>query len=223
PPIPVSPEPPPADTTAVPPTDTPKPPPAVLVTGKPPESPDLVKIQESQPQDPDIAAAREDPPKTENGLAVRVEKLHAGTGAVDPSQVKLLAPFPAKPLAKPPAGWHLDASGSAPPISREVELAHGSKITLTIRPHLLIPDADGANTFTISEPGYSNTLGYQQTATVGAILSTSIRQLDQDSKQLGTAIENLQQLLTSLPKPEPQPAPAPELQPEIKPANPRRR
>lgn len=223
PPAPVSPEPPPSDAPAAPPTEPPKPPAPVLVTGKPPEGPDLVKIQEPQAQDTDTTAPEKDPPKTENGLAVRVEKLQVGTGPVDPSQVKLLAPFPAKPLAKPPAGWHLDVSGSTPPISREVELAPGSKITLTIRPHLLIPDADGANAFTISEPGYNNTLGYQQTATVGAILSTSIRQLDQDSKQLGTAIDNLQQLLTSLPKPEPQPAPAPEPQPEIKPANLRKR
>ena len=103
------------------------------------------------------------------------------------------------------------ASDSAPPFTREVELATGSKITLTIRPHLLVPEADGANVFAIPEPGYDNPLGYQQTATVGAILSNSIRRLDEDSKQLGTAIDSLQQLLISLPKPEPQP--------EAKPAN----
>jgi hypothetical protein len=223
PPAPVSPAPPTTETPAAPPADAPKPPAPVLVTGKPPESPDLVKIQEPQPKNTNTPDPGEAPPKSQEGLAVRVEKLHAGTGPVDPAQVKLLAPFPAKPLAKPPAGWHLDTSGSAPPISREVELAPGSKITLTIRPHLLIPDADGANTFTISEPGYEKTLGYQQTATVGAILSTSIRQLDQDSKQLGTAIDNLQQLLTSLPKPELPPTPAPASQPEIKPTNLRRR
>ncbi len=219
---PASPEPPPADTPAAPPADEPTPPAPVLVTGKPPENPDLVKIQEPQPQTADTPAPPEDPPKPEEGLAVRVEKLQVGTGPVDPAQVKLLAPFPAKPLAKPPAGWHLDASGSVPPISREVELAPGSKITLTIRPHLLIPDADGAGAFTISEPGYHSPLGYQQTSTVGAILATSIRQLDQDSKHLGTAIDNLQQLLSSLPKPEPPPAPAPEPQPDPKPTNPRK-
>jgi hypothetical protein len=129
--------------------------------------------------------------------------------------VKLLAPFPAKPLAQAPAGWRLDASDSAPPFTREVEISPGSKITLTIRPHLLIPDADGAEVFTISEPGYENALGYQQTATVGAILSNSIRQLDEESKQLGTAIDNLQQLLVSLPKPAPQPEPQPESKPVI--------
>lgn len=165
-----------------------EPPPPVLVTGKPPE--EIDPAVESAPRD---------------GLAVRVEKLHTGNGTIDPSRVKLLAPFPAKPLAQPPAGWRLDASDSAPPFTREVELAPGSKITLTIRPHLLVPEADGANVFAIPEPGYDSPLGYQQTATVGAILSNSIRRLDEDSKQLGAVIDSLQQLVISLPKPEPQP------------------
>lgn len=187
----------------------------VLVTGKPPEETTVATPPEPTPAD--TVATEAEPPKPENGLAVRVEKLHTGNGAIDPAQVKLLAPFPAKPLAQPPAGWRLDASDSAPPFTREVEIAPGSKITLTIRPHLLIPDANGADVFTISEPGYENTLGYQQTATVGAILSNSIRQLEEDSRQLGDAIDSLQQLLVSLPKPEPRP------QPEPKPATNRKR
>lgn len=186
-------------------TEPAKQPSPVLVTGKPPEEADLTKTPVAEPQNAIAVAPDEEFPKPENGLAVRVEKLHSGTGVMDPAQVKLLAPFPAKPLAAAPAGWHLDASDSAPPFTREVEISPGTKITLTIRPHLLVPDADGASVFTISEPGYDNALGYRQTATVGAILSNSIRQLDDDSKQLGTAIESLQQLLISLPKPEVQP------------------
>jgi phenylpyruvate tautomerase PptA (4-oxalocrotonate tautomerase family) len=152
-------------------------------------------------------AERQNPPRPQTGLAVRIEKLQTGQGTVDPSQIKLLAPFPAKPLAQPPAGWLLEASESAPPFTRKVELAPGSEITLTVRPHLLVPDANGADVFTIAEPGYESSLGYQQTAIVGAILSKSIRQLDDDSKQLGIAIDRLQQLLISLPKPETEPQP----------------
>ncbi|NQX02428.1 hypothetical protein HQ447_17355 [bacterium] len=152
----------------------------------------------------------EEAPKTpEPGLVVRVEKLHTGQGAIDPAGVKLTAPFPAKPLAPAPPGWRFDVSDSAPPFTREVELAPGSKITLSIRPHLLVPDSDGTSVFAIAEPGYQNPLGYQQNSTVGAILSSSIRQLEEDSKNLGTAIDSLQQLLISLPKPEPAAAPAP--------------
>ncbi len=174
--------------------------PSSPVPGKPPEP----SNQTQEPADKDSVAISPDEqsPKPENGLAVRVEKLHVGKGTIDPSKVKLLAPFPAKPLAQAPAGWRLDASETAPPFTREVELAPGSKITLNIRPHLLVPDADGAQVFSISEPGYDNALGYQQTATVGAILSNSIQRLDEESKQLGTAIDSLQQLLISLPKPE---------------------
>lgn len=189
----------------------------VLVTGKPPEGAEAALVPSAPLAGPDPAmTAAEESPRPQDGLSVSVEKIQTGKGSIDPAQVKLLAPFPAKPLASPPAGWRLDASDSAPPFTREVEIVPGTKVTLTIHPHLLVPDADGANVFTIPEPGYDTTLGYQQTATVGAILSNSIRQLDEDSKRLGSAIDNLQQLLVSLPKPE-------EPQPEVKPATTRKR
>jgi hypothetical protein len=135
--------------------------------------------------------------------------LRVGQGLVDPKAVTLRAPFPAKPLAALPAGWHLEAPPTAPPFIRDVELAPGSNITLNIRPHLLVPDADGAAAFAIVEPGFDPTLGYRQAQTVGAVLAGSLRQLEADSKQLGDAIDQLQQLLSALPKPEPQPAPNP--------------
>jgi hypothetical protein len=177
---------------------------AVLVTGTTPatEEPETLEREAASP-------TGEQPPKPEDNLTVRVEKLHAGNDRVDPSEVKLLAPYPAKPLSQAPAGWQLDASNDAPEFTREVELSPGAKITLTIRPHVLIPDADGANVFTISEPGFEPALGYQQTSTVGSILANSVRQLDEDAKQLSSAIDNLQQLLVSLPNPESAPPPEP--------------
>ncbi|MCU0750617.1 MAG: hypothetical protein MUF13_13830 [Akkermansiaceae bacterium] len=190
----------------------------VLVTGKPREDADLVN--ESPPADASADSAPQEsaeetalapatdesaPTKPHKGLAVRVEKIQEGTGIMDPSKVKLLAPFPAKPLAEAPAGWRLEYSENAPPFTREVELAPGKKITLKVRPHLLVPEADGAAVFNVSEPGFDPAIGYRQNATVGAVLSDSIRQLDDDAKHLGAAIDNLQQLLVSLPKPEPKP------------------
>lgn len=200
---------PPAVVEDLPPVESP-----VLVTGKPPDGANVV-VPAGENAAPAVIDPEESNPEPENGLAVRVEKLKSGNGAIDPSQVKLMAPFPAKPLASIPLGWHLDASESAPPFSREVEIAPGSRITLTIRPHLLVPDADGEGVFSISEPGYDNAQGYQQTATVGAILSNSIRQMDEDAKRLDTAIGKLQQLLVTLPQPEPQP--------EVKPSPPVRK
>jgi len=143
--------------------------------------------------------------KHQEGLSVRVETLQTGQTKIDPKQIKLLAPFPAKPLSQPPSGWHLEASESAPPFIREVEVAPGTKVTLTIRPHFLVPDANGSSVFTISEPGYKSALGYQQADTVGAILASSLNQLEKDSIHLGNAIEGLEQLLISLPKTEIEP------------------
>ncbi|MEO8613665.1 MAG: hypothetical protein ABI600_00870 [Luteolibacter sp.] len=177
---------------------------ALLVTGAPQQGAETNRKDTSTTAAMAVITPEEvDAQKPKQGLEVRVEKLQTIKGQVDPKQIKLVAPFPAKPLSQPPAGWHLVASESAPPFTRKVDLAPGSEITLTVRPHLLVPDADGANVFTISEPGYETSLGYEQTATVGAVLSNSIRQLEDDSKQLGNAIDSLQQLLISLPKPAP--------------------
>jgi hypothetical protein len=184
---------------ATPPAD----PAPVRVTGNIPTEAQV--IQPTAPlADPEVELSKS-PPKPEPELTVRVEKLQTGKGKIDPSQVTLRTPYPAKPLSATPAGWRLDTSDSAPPFTREVEIGPGAKITLSISPHLMIPDADGAGVFSISEPGYDNSLGYQQSGTVGAILSNSVRQLDEDSKKLSTAIDRLQQLLVSLPKPDPEP------------------
>lgn len=193
---------PPADSNPT--TDTPPESGPVLVTGKPPEGAEVI----AEPPSPES-------PKPE-GLAVHVETLNPGSRTVDAKQVKLLAPFPAKPISQPPTGWKLQTSEAAPPFHRKVEIAPGSEVTLTVRPHLLVPDTDGSSSFSIPEPGYEPSLGYHQTATVGAILATSIRQLDEEAKQLGTAIGNLEQLLVSLPKPEPTEAPKASTPPPIR-------
>jgi hypothetical protein len=191
----------------------------VLVTGKPPENTEVV-AQDEPPVEADSQVEPAAPPEPRKGLAVRVEKLQSGTGDVDPAQVKLLAPFPAKALSKAPAGWRIEASGQAPAFQREVELAPGRRISLNVRPHLLVPVADGAHVLSVSEPGFDPALGYRQDTTVGAVLSRSIRQLDEDSKNLGAAIDNLQQLLVSLPSHEPAPVEEPTAPAtRIKPAN----
>jgi hypothetical protein len=164
-------------------------------------------------QDPAVPSDPE-PPAPEPSLSVNIEKLQTGRETIDPKSVTLQAPFPAKPLGAIPAGWHLEAPSTAPPFVREVELAPGAVITLNIRPHLLVPDADGATTFSIVEPGFDPTQGYRQAHTVGAVLASSIQQLDADSKKLGDAIDQLQQLVMSLPQPDPRPDSNPENHPK---------
>ncbi|MCB1129714.1 MAG: hypothetical protein KDN05_01200 [Verrucomicrobiae bacterium] len=205
----------------------------VLVTGKPPA--DAVgkakevseEASEPEPADEESATVEEPPAgepaelaeapvseTTPKGLTVRVQELRTGTGAVDSAKVKLAAPFPAKPLARPPSGWKLVESPDAPTLTREVDLGGGSTITLDVKPHVLVPEDDGASVFAVAEPGFDNSLGYAQDATVGAILTGSMKRMDEDSKRLGQVVDQLQQLLVSLPKPEESPEP---------PANPNQR
>ncbi|MBC8125777.1 MAG: hypothetical protein H8M99_01335 [Gloeobacteraceae cyanobacterium ES-bin-144] len=179
----------------------------VLVTGKPPKNAGLANQPETPPASPSEKETEASVPKPEQGLAVHVEKIQSGKGNLDPSQVKLLAPFPAKPLYAPPKGWRFESSENTPPFIREVELSPGKKITLKVRPHLLVPVSNTTDVFSVAEPGFDSALGYNQTTTVGAIISNSVKQLENDSNLLGETIDNLQQLLTSLPKP-PEPPPA---------------
>jgi hypothetical protein len=170
----------------------------VLVTGNPPEE-NHASAEEDHPE----------PTQEPEGVTVTVEPGSAGGAAVDASSVKLLAPFPAKPLFAPPAGWRLEHPKEVPAFVREVPLANGTKISLSIRPHLLVPDADGANVIAVKEPGYEPALRYAQTGTMSAVLSTSLERLDEDSRKMSEAVERLGQLLSSLPTPEAPPEAAP--------------
>jgi len=170
----------------------------VLVTGTPPEG---AEIEDAGP------------PKTPEpeGVTVQVEPGKGGTGKVDAASVKLLAPFPAKPLSQPPSGWRLEHPEDVPIITKEVELKNGTRIPLSIRPHLLVPDADGENVLGVQEPGYDPALGYAQAGTMSAVLANSVERMEDDSRKLGDALDRLGQLLSSLPTPEPPPPAAKEV------------
>jgi hypothetical protein len=146
---------------------------------------------------PEEAEAPPAPPEPE-GVTVSVEP-GSGSGPVDAKSVKLLAPFPAKPLAAPPAGWRLEHPKDLPAFTREVPLSNGTRIQLSIRPHLLVPDADGAQVVAVNEPGFEPDKRYAQTATTAAVLATSLERLDEDSRKMSEAIDRLEQLLGSLP------------------------
>ncbi|MBC7980107.1 MAG: hypothetical protein H7Y36_06045 [Armatimonadetes bacterium] len=176
----------------------------VLVTGKPPkeqqqDAPTNPKEAENAPA---ILGEPESAKTTEPGLEVRVESIRKGTGKIDPSQVKLKSSFPAKPLSSAPGGWKLEKVDTGPAFERDVQLSSGTTISLSIRPHILTPESDGVISFSIPEPGFQALDGYQQQDTVSAILGKSVVQLDEDSKHFGEAIDRLQQILASLPKPE---------------------
>ncbi|TAE77350.1 MAG: hypothetical protein EAZ65_02470 [Verrucomicrobia bacterium] len=144
---------------------------------------------------PDTAGHRPSP----KGIRVSIEPGKNDGVKVDPSAVKLLAPFPAKPLTQAPAGWKIQQPETVPAFARQIRLENGTEITLSIRPHLLVPAADGRQSFAIQEPGYNPTLGYAQTRTLGAILGDSLERMDEDSRRLGESLDQLEQLLSSLP------------------------
>lgn len=186
----------------------------VLVTGKAPaadatehEAAEEVRVQ----PEGDVSKAELDMEPTESepseGLDIRVEKLQSGNGPVDPASVKLRRPFPPKQSSQAPGGWKVEDQPDAVPISREVDLGNGSVVSLTVRPHVLVPDADGEGVFAIQEPGYDPAQGYRQNGTISAILDSSVEKMDDDARRLGYVIDQLQQLLISLPKPEEEPVP----------------
>ncbi|MEP4078723.1 hypothetical protein [Haloferula sp.] len=165
----------------------------VLVTGNPPV---------------DVTLNEEEAPTPEEITGVRVEVEAGSSNAnVDASKIKLLAPFPAKPLSSSPSGWKLIQPEDAPPFSKKVELASGSTVTLSIRPHVLVPDADGDAVFGVREPGFDPAAHYAQKDTIGAVLADSIMSLDANSDRLNEAAKRLDELLTSLPAPAPKASP----------------
>ncbi|MCW1884469.1 hypothetical protein OKA04_06980 [Luteolibacter flavescens] len=168
--------------------------PPVLITGTPPEG---AEIENAPPPIPEP-----------EGVTVQVEPGKGGAGKVNSSAVKLLAPFPAKPLSQPPAGWRLEHPEDIPSFTQEVLLENGTRIPLSIRPHLLVPDADGENVIGVNEPGFDPALRYAQAGTMSAVLANSVERMEEDSRELGNALDRLGQLLGSLPKTE-EPAPAP--------------
>lgn len=160
--------------------------PPVHVTGTPPDN--VVTIDDTTDK------IKADP----GGIKVDVE---GGSSAptFDAKEIKLVAPFPARPLAREPRGWRLVHPDTVPVIAQPVELPNGTRLRLAIRPHVLVPNADGNMVFSLSEPGYDPAKGYAQTDTVGSVLAESIYEMDDNSSRLSAATQRLTELLDSLP------------------------
>ena len=208
---------------------------AVLVTGNPPadarkiEDEDAENPEDSEPAgDDDIAEAEteaeansenaestdkqveEAPAGEAEPAGIRIDVQGGGSAPVSPEDIDIVAPFPAKPLASPPSGWRLAQPDAVPAAAHEVELKNGTTLKLSIRPHVLVPDADGDQVFALAEPGFDSVKGYAQTDTVGAILAESIHSLDEQTDRLAAASQLLSELLDSLPPDPPVAQPVPE-------------
>ncbi|MCH7227158.1 hypothetical protein [Haloferula sp. A504] len=184
----------------------------VLVTGNPPEHSDLLEpgtadgnsLDEGESTSVDlldaglVEAGEPADPGERSGVTIEIEG-GTNTGRYDADQVKLLAPFPAKPLIAPPSGWKIVQPEGLPAFSETAELPNGTELNLSIRPHLLVPDADGSRIFALSEPGFDARLGYAQTDTIGSVLADTIHALDENGERLDDAARRLSELLDSLP------------------------
>jgi len=169
------------------------------VDADPEDTPDIDDVVAAVLAEDQAQAAPVESPS--HGPAVRVQPLRDLGGAkVSAADIRIHAPFAAKPLGRPSDGWKLISSPDVPVFNKNVEVAPGAWLTLAIRPHILVPEADGQNVFQINEPGFDPDLGYVQKATISASIASSIRQLEEDSKLLGAVIDDLEQILISLPR-----------------------
>lgn len=168
---------------------------------KPSDQPPLPPASTADPAPASSPMEIPNPIPTQKGVALSVDQLSSGQGTLDTASLRIHAPFPAKPLAQAPPGWRIIPSHDITPFSEKVELEKGKTITLSIKPHVLVPDTDGFLSFSVPEPGFAPSLEYHQNATIGAVLSKSLMELDEDSKQLGSALDQLEQILFSLPQP----------------------
>jgi len=137
------------------------------------------------------------------GIQIQVEKVSGRSGdSSEMGEVKVSSPWPAKPLDEPPLGWrYIPAPEGIDPYRTTVKLGESSSVNLAITPYVLVPVSDGRNVIRISEPGYQPERSYLQNQTVGAVLQHSTEKIEQQEKHTGAAIQRLQQLLSSLPKP----------------------
>lgn len=150
----------------------------------------------------DTVAVPQAPRTADEGIEVRVEKSSDGAGSSNTSSdIKIYSPYPAKPMAAAPHGWQYVAAPDAIlPFKQSVKLGSGLSVDLSITPFILVPDSDGANIFSIREPGYESSLNFTQQHTIGAMLQASTMQIEEHEKQAAKAISRLQQLLSSLPR-----------------------
>jgi len=141
-------------------------------------------------------------PEADGGIQIQVEKSSGKSGAKQSKgAVKIDAPWPAKPISLPPAGWKFaPAPKGTQPFRTQVKLVSGNTVDLSITPYVLVPITDGNTSIKISEPGYEAQLQYAQKNTLGVMLQNSTAEIENHEKHAADAIQRLQQLLSSLPR-----------------------
>lgn len=154
--------------------------------------------------DSEEEAGTDEGKEEDGGIQIQVEKTAGKSGVKhQKGKVKIEAPWPAKPISVPPAGWKFAPGGKeTEPFRTQVELASGNTVDLSITPYVLVPISDGRTAIKISEPGYEASLQFAQKNTLGVMLQNSTAEIENHEKHAAAAIQRLQQLLSSLPRKE---------------------
>ena len=178
-------------------------PPVTVIDGKN-SSGDLTEEAGSEEKDnpDDKVGEAEGKSDDEEVIQIQIEKIAGKLGVEqEPGSVQIDAPWPAKPISIPPSGWKFaPAPKDVEPFSTQVTLSSGNEVELSITPYILVPLSDGITSIKISEPGYEAALQYGQENTLGIMLQNSTTEIEKHEKQAAATIQQLQQLLSSLPR-----------------------
>ena len=144
----------------------------------------------------------EDTETADEGIHLQVDQFpDEGAAKKGTQEPRITAPWPAKPDQNIPNGWKLvPAPESLNDFKISVNLEDGQTVHLTMTPFVLAPRKGGSVIAAVVEPGFDPVQFDQQEKTMGALLSSATIQLEQKEKQAAVVIDQLQQLLSSLPQ-----------------------
>ncbi len=169
---------------------------------------DSIQDEESQVALVDREAiALPEQPETEDSLEPLIKEIEVASEPVrvdeiitsDHSEVTLHTPWKPKPMQDAPRGWRYIMGHKEQAYPATILLSNKKKIKVDIIPYVLAPE-ESDQTALVVEPGYLPELGYAQTKSVSATISSSNKELEFAEQQLETSIQKLKQLMVSLPQ-----------------------
>ncbi|MDP0491990.1 MAG: hypothetical protein Q7Q71_13150 [Verrucomicrobiota bacterium JB023] len=107
-------------------------------------------------------------------------------------------------LGAVPAGWQVVEAEGQPPLVRKIVLKDGSEAEVKVRPFVLKPIADNQTKFSVRDPSFQKKDGFYQPLLEAAIQRQE-QALREGERDMEVALNNLRQLLLTLPEAEPEP------------------
>ena len=153
------------------------------------------------------AVSLPDQPEAEESLEPLIKEIEVASEPVridevitsDHRELTLHTPWKPKPMQDAPRGWRYVMGNKEQAYPATILLSNKKKIKVDIIPYVLAPE-ESDQTALVVEPGYLPELGYAQTKSVSATISSSNKELEFAEQQLETSIQKLKQLMVSLPQ-----------------------